>query len=495
MPISGMVSHDSIAGNRWGTGSRSWRERRWERISDSSSLTRAGDQVIQGGQRSRLLRLTFILYITTLTTDAIRKVAELPTSTVGVVYIITALIYIVIIPATSGQRRTASRATPRTLPLWLFMLSFWCLAVALVQHTPPEMALLGWVSYVFFVPLFYVGAELAADDHLTARAFQAVVISGGIIGIGAVASAILGQSAPAILQPIVPAAGIHSFTTSENIYLSPSIFATSEEASEQLLIALFAWAALPYLAYSRLRPKPWMFLGMLIISGLIVAARRADIDVAIAGIIMALVLGRVRAPAWSRRFIRRATAKAPGGLGTAAFLTIVGSTIFLIFLGQARLASFLVSGSPGSRISYMFSLPNTGSLVGQGPGTSTQGVAVVGAAPLEGGELQGSLASYVLDGRTFITGEGGLTKTWIELGIIGVALYTAIFCAVLTPVVKSLRRLDSAGVALTMLTIALGVVFLKGHQSLDDPLIQPLFWLGVGGIWGRMRAVAPIEQP
>jgi hypothetical protein len=41
--------------------------------------------------------------------------------------------------------------------------------------------------------------------------------------------------------------------------------------------------------------------------------------------------------------------------------------------------------------------------------------------------------------------------------------------------------------------MALGVVFLKGHQSLDDPLIQPLFWLGVGGIWGRMRAVADVQ--
>ena len=43
-----------------------------------------------------------------------------------------------------------------------------------------------------------------------------------------------------------------------------------------------------------------------------------------------------------------------------------------------------------------------------------------------------------------------------------------------------------------MLAIALGVVFLKNHQSLDDPLIQPLFWLSVGGIWERIRADAGI---
>jgi hypothetical protein len=114
----------------------------------------------------------------------------------------------------------------------------------------------------------------------------------------------------------------------------------------------------------------------------------------------------------------------------------------------------------------------------------------VGATPLGTGLAQSSYASYVLNGRTFLTAEGGLAKTWLELGIMGLALYGAIFWTALAPAIRSLRRLDKAGVAFTMLTIALGVVFLKGHQSLDDPLIQPLFWLGVGGIWGRMRAVA-----
>ena len=90
----------------------------------------------------------------------------------------------------------------------------------------------------------------------------------------------------------------------------------------------------------------------------------------------------------------------------------------------------------------------------------------------------------------FIATEGGLSKTWLELGIIGVVLYGAVFWVALAPAIRSLRRLDGAGVALTMLAIALGVVFLKGHQSLDDPLIQPLFWLSVGGIWGRMQAAA-----
>jgi O-antigen ligase len=132
--------------------------------------------------------------------------------------------------------------------------------------------------------------------------------------------------------------------------------------------------------------------------------------------------------------------------------------------------------------------------MGQGPGTSTQGVAVVGATPLTAGLPRGSYGTYILDGRTFVTAEGGLAKTWLELGIMGVVLYGAVFWVALAPAVRSLRRLDGAGVALTILAIALGVVFLKGHQSLDDPLIQPLFWLSVGGIWGRARAVASVRR-
>jgi len=431
-------------------------------------------------QRRGVASLALVLYLATLSTDAIRKVAGLPTSLLGVVYVITALIYVIVLPGIPRRKRE----TPHMLPACLFLLSLWCLAVALVQHIPIETALLGWLSYVFFVPLLYVGAELAADDRLAAKALKVVVISGGIVGAGSIASALLGNSAPRLLQPIIPSVGLHSFTTG-SIYLAPSLFATAEEASEQLLIALFAWAALTHMTSGRLRPIPSAFLGLLVASGLIVSARRADIDVAIAGIIAVLIQGGGRVPASVRKLSAQTAAKTRGRLGATLFLAVAGSVVLVFFLGEAKLVPFLTSGSAGSRISSVFSFPNSGYLTGQGPGTSTQGGAVVGVAPLNG--------NYVLGGRTFITAEGGLAKTWLELGIIGVVLYGAVFWVALVPAIRSLRRLDGAGRALTMLAVALGVVFLKGHQSLDDPLIQPLFWLGVGGIWGRMRAVAGVS--
>jgi hypothetical protein len=427
--------------------------------------------------------LTFVLYLATLSLDAIRKVTGLPASILIIIYVVTAIIYISAIPGTAGRIQVA----PRLIPVWLFLLSLWCLAVALVQHIPLEMAILGWASYVFFVPLLYVGAELAADDRVAVKALKVVMISGGIVAAGAIASALMGQSAPTILQPIIPVVGIHSSSIG-NIYLSPSIFADAEEASEQLLIALFAWAALAHLAHGSWPRIPSALLGILIASGLVVAARRADIDVAVAGIIAVLIHGRIRVPTSAGKLAAHSAAQTRGRLGAAAFLAAAGSVgLIFFFLGQTKLASFLASGSPGSRISLIFSLNSSSSLIGQGPGTSTQGVSVVGAVPLK---VQGSYGSYLLGGRTFIVAEGGLAKTWLELGIMGVVFYGVIFWVALAPVIRSLRRLDGAGVTFAMLAIALGVVFLKGHQSLDDPLIQPLFWLTVGGIWGRIKPVA-----
>lgn len=453
-----------------------------QRTRDPGPPTAPADGRLLESSRGRIARSVLFLYLGTLSIDAVRKVTGAPASIIGVVYILTAIVYITTISGTIGRKRSPPQETPRTLPVWLFMLSLWCLVVALAQHVPFEIALLGWTSYVYFVPLLYVGAELAADNRLTVKALRLVTISGVVVSVGAIASAILGKSAPPVLQPIVPGVGIHSFSEG-NVYLSPSIFATAEEAAEQLLIALFAWAALAHLPDEKSQRKPSVFVPLIIVLGLIVAARRADLYVAIGGIIAALLVGRMQTRIPLGHRAPRNPAKPLRRLGAATFLAALGAVAFVALFGQAKLAHFIFSGSTPSRIVEIFYAPSSGSVLGQGPGTSTQGVVVEGAQAVGSGAVQG----YILDGRAFLTVEGGLSKTWLELGIMGVALYGAVFWTALAPAIGSLRRLDGAGVAFTMLAIALAIIFLKGHQSLDDPLIQPLFWLTVGGIWGRKQ--------
>jgi hypothetical protein len=428
------------------------------------------------------LRLALLLYLVAISIDAIRKETGLPTSTESLVYLVVGAMYLILLPGI----RSRLPAAPRYLPVWLVLLTLWCVVDAAVPAVPPGMAVLGWLSYVFFVPLLYIGAELMATDRSAARTLRIVAIVGGLVGLGAIASALLGQSAPTILRPIVPSVGVHSFSTG-NIYLAPSVFATAEQAAEELLIALFAWVALAYLPSGRLRRASSAILGILIAVGLFATERRTDIVAAVIGMTALMILGSL-AP--HRRRTSRST-MANSRTGPALILGVIGSLTLISFLGASKIIPFLISGSDGQNaLSLMFSPAYPGSFTGQGTGTSTQGAGLVGATSFYGIASHKSYFGYILNGRVFITAEGGLTKTWLELGILGVVLYGGVFLSVLGPAVHSLRRLDGAGRALTMLTIVLGIAFLKGHPSLDDPLVQPLFWLAAGGTWGRMRAHA-----
>ena len=255
--------------------------------------------------RKVTLTLALLLYIVTVSVDAVRKVGGLPTSLVGVVYLIVGCMYLVLLPGI----RNRGGGVPRYLPLWLALLIVWCSTEALVRRIPVSTALLGFASYVFFVPLFYIGAELMASDRGAARTLRCVTLIGGVLGLGAILSAMLGPLAPAILQPINPSAGIHTFSAG-NIYLAPSVFATGEEAAEELLIALFAWAALTSLPQRRLGRASSVVFATLITVGLFAAERRADIVVAILGIITLLILGHPARRDGTGTFVLTATPRA-----------------------------------------------------------------------------------------------------------------------------------------------------------------------------------------
>jgi hypothetical protein len=436
-------------------------------------------------QRRRALGLVFILYLAILLIDAIRKVTGLSSGIIGIVYALTFLVYIFTLP----QMGDREQAVPRFLPLCLILLSLWCLANAITLRIPAQVALLGWVSYVFFVPLFYVAANLMVEDRHAAKALRVVAIGGAVVGVGAIGSALLGSSAPTLLQPIIPAVGVHSFNAT-SIYLSPSIFADGQEASEQLLIALFAWTGLAYLPSGGLRRPSSAVVGVLIVGGLIATEARTVIYIAVAGMVVLQILSRVSAPPRGSQLTSRTATAARRPLGAALILALAGSIALIFFLGAGTFVSFLTSGSPAARLTGMFSQPYSGALIGQGLGTSTQGANLVGATFFKGINGVGPYQGFIIAGRNFITTEGGLSKTWLELGILGVVLYGLIFLSALGPAIALLPRLDGSGRALAILTVGLGIVFLKNHQSLDNPLVQPLFWLGLGGVWGRMRALA-----
>jgi hypothetical protein len=437
-----------------------------------------------------LIKLTFALYLAIILLDALRKTIGLPGSSIAIIYVIAAILYAASLMARQRQRNLL----PSFLPMTLLFITAWCVLNAIVRHVPASLAVLGWSSYVFFVPLAYVGAKLMADDRSAVRVLRVAAVIGSLVGIGTIASAILGPSAPTLLQPIVPGVGYHT-ANGGNIYLAPSIFADSEEACEQLLVALFAWAALMLADHDSIKRGRLTALGLVIFAGIIAAERRAGIYIAIVGLIMLLAAGSGRSQT-SPTHMRRQAFSGGGRwqLVLALSMTALGSVILINVLGANLILSFLTSSSLGAPLRLMIASAHPAALYGQGTGTSTQGSYILGATSFSGTNAQGPYTGVSLDGRSFITAEGGLSKTWLELGLIGVLLYGAVFITIIGPVLRSLGKLDSIGRALLAATIGLGILFLKGHQSLDDPLIQPLFWIAAGGVWGRLRRSSTVAD-
>lgn len=450
--------------------------------SSGESKTESSRDRMSSRAHRNVASLTLVLYLTLILLDAIRKMAHLSNAGLVLVFILTIGLYIFLFPKMFYRKARL----PMHLPLFMILLSIWCLAEALVMNIPVEVALDGWASYVFFVPLFYVGAELLFNDVWCQRALKTASVAGALIGLGAIASALLGRSAPPFLRPITSTVGLHS-SAGGNIYLAPSIFATAEQAAEHLLVALFCLAALIFSSRGFRRRSSSAIIGVLICGGLIATERRADIYVALAGLFI-LAIGRHMSnrDLADKPFVR-AIDKSRRSVAAVICLTAVGSAAIVPFIGAGKMVSFLTSGSAEARISLMFSSSNPSSLTGQGPGTSTQGISILGATSLTEYTNNGSYSAQIVNGRTFRAAEGGLAKTWLELGLIGALIYGGLFWTALAAPVRQLFRLDDVGRSLTVLALALGLIFLKGHQSLDDVLVQPVYWLVVGGIWSRMQ--------
>lgn len=71
------------------------------------------------------------------------------------IYVLTGMIYCVF----SCKEALVNRSAPRSLPIWLDMLSLQYLSGDTVQRISPDTALLRWASCVFFVSSPYEGDD------------------------------------------------------------------------------------------------------------------------------------------------------------------------------------------------------------------------------------------------------------------------------------------------------------------------------------------------
>ncbi|MFZ5869234.1 MAG: hypothetical protein ACOYXW_01680 [Actinomycetota bacterium] len=439
---------------------------------------RKQDLASRRGNRSGLRPLA-ALFAAILLVDPVRKLGLVDAPLILLIYVATGIILLSLLLSGRGNRPSG----PPLLPILLIALTAWCLVNAVLTQVPLVMVALGTATYVFFVPLVYAGIRIAESGTALTTLLRVVSIVGSLVGVGAIISSVLGPSAPVVLRPVAEDAAFHSFLEG-NIYLSPSIFVSGEMAAEILLVSLFAWLASLSLSTHALGPAQAL-LGAAIAVGLLSTARRTVIAAALAGFVAFGLLRYLD----SLKARNHPLARKSAGLGPAVVLAVVGSASLVGSAGTDGLVPFLTVGSSEvlSRLTGMFSVLHPFALVGQGIGTSTQGLVQFGAIPLPGYFNGGLYNLYLFQGRVLTAAEGGLAKAWLEIGVTGVLLYAAVFAVVIIGPFRRLRHLDGMGRAAILLVIALSIVFLKGHQSLDNPRIQPLYWIAAGIAWQRTR--------
>ena len=423
--------------------------------------------------KSKLIYL-LVLYILILGIDPVRKIISPSNIFLIAIYIWTVVVYYITL---RKDALTGSVITGSPL-IAIFLLFAWLIFVWVITSTPNIIAITGLQSYLFFVPYFYVGQKVLGNDYNLTIWLKVQSYCGALIGIGAIISEVFRSSAPKILQPIIPQVANHSAGLG-SIYLPSSIFADGEKAAEMLLISLFA-----LIAYNAKCPRSSLLngrllLGLLILGGIIATSTRTDIFLALIAIGMLFLVGKYNSLKYR---IEKSNIRPYliamiliGLFCIVAIASVSGGSKFYNFLNATNQTS--------SRLQLMFFLPSQIPFVGQGPGTSTQGISNTGTQSLP---LQGE-PTYNYEGHTYITGEGAITKVWLEIGIVGLIIYVFLFWTIFSPLILKFKYVDNIGKSFIVGCICLGILFLKGHASLDDPFIQPLFWLNAGVATTRMN--------
>lgn len=411
-------------------------------------------------QRSRALGAhLFAIYALLLLEDAARKVFGWSDAVLVAKELLIGSVYVSYLP------RVLRRVRPIP-PVTFFLgggVALWLLAEASTPYATFGSLVLGLFAYLWHAPLAYVAAWYFADQTRLVRAVRVVAVAGVLVALGAVVSIGAPGSAPPILQPLTEEAGIRSYEN-EELFLAPSVFATGEKAADHLLFAATACFLLALTANGRRRRLGSLVLLAVVLAGSVATQRRAALGLTVAAL---LLLGLATAQvvlATNRRRVRpRRVALIIIPAVVYVAVTAIGGDMFLRFVSDRR-----GYDNVASTIGAVGELPFT--LDGQGTGTATQGIDRFGL-PTDRGT------------------EGTLSKVWLELGLLGVALYYSFLLAWLAPLLSRFRQLDVYGRGSAIAATAVFALGFKAHQIWDNPQVQIMFWLAVGAAWGTLRRV------
>lgn len=415
---------------------------------------------IRRERRSRgVACLLLFVFVVLITQDAFRKYFGVSSWVLLLQDLGVLLLYMV---GTRVGRGLAS--IPKGALLASSALAMWVALEATTPASSVATALLGIHTYLWYLPLIVVGSIHLSTERASRQIYTVLGLAGATVGVLAVVSAVLGDSGPAVLRPIAESTARRSYGDSAGIYLPPSVFATAEKAANFLVLCL-AGSQLSTLS-SRFPRSFHRLMVLCMIAGLLATQRRTAIILGL-GMVGAILLAARSGGSSTRtrnRWIWRPLAIAiMVGLGAAAPAGVVVSA--------RAFGSFLSDPSNAANVAQTAVIlpPDPLALEGQGSGTSTLGLDKVGG-----------------DIPSLARAEGVLTKVWLELGLVGFLLFSALICTIMLPLIRALSGVNRDATTWTCYAIAVLLLSLKGHQVMDNPQVQIPFWLAVGAAYGHI---------
>lgn len=409
--------------------------------------------------RSRMLvTLLSAIYVLILLEDALRKTFGAPNGILIVKDILILFLYCIYLRRCVGADKTY------WAPVWIVgvCLLAWLTLEATLPRAGIVTFLLALKTYLLYVPLMCIGRVAFANERIRRRILGVLTLAGTAIGAAAIGSALLRDSAPPLLQPIVEEVATHSYTYGE-LFLAPSIFATGEKAADQLLLAALAATAL--VLEARNTRRRLLAVGALAVClvGLFATARRTPLILALIGMLILFIQAK-----------RLGARRGSFPLGRTIYGVIVVAVISVIAIGTLSIQGFvgyITDVRNGANVVRQFVAlpPDFLRLEGNGSGTATQGATHLGLqAPTYFGESEGIVA-----------------KVWFELGPVGFGLYVLLIGVALRSVFRATRRGGRAEFsvpecAATLFVVAVLIMALKGFQQFDNSQVQITFWLAAG---------------
>lgn len=390
------------------------------------------------------------LFIGTVLPDPIRKL--FPQYRDSALIMVDATLVVVCLLACLSSRAGRQRSINPLFAYCTVALGVWAVTNLFLVETSSKYQLAAIHSYMLFAPLGFLLPRIFKHVSREAeeRLCRIIMIAGIAIAMTGFASVL---EFGTVFAPINMEVADHSYGYGR-IFLASGIFATGERLARILLLPFLVALGSLWIGTGkqRLATSALTICGL----GILCTGRRYPIGLALLAVIGVLLFGGRR----RSRIVRLA--------GIVACIIVLG----VAFTGPTQYGGFISQGAQEvpDRAQFALTLSEV-TLLGQGAGTSSQGVK---------------------DGSEYLQVEGGLDRWGVELGSLGIVFGVLWAVAVIASAWHALSgsgRRSPLRVAASLFVMLQLLWYMKVHSTFGDPFSLLQFWACIGVIQTRAPSV------